>query len=69
MERRQFLTLAGVGLGSMLIAPRIVFANVETDRRSSSSFSAALRTGWTRSFPMPTPPTANCAARWLSTIR
>ncbi|RWP44426.1 MAG: DUF1501 domain-containing protein [Mesorhizobium sp.] len=33
MERRQFLTLAGAGLGSMLIAPRIVFANVETDRR------------------------------------
>lgn len=33
MKRRQFLTFAAAGLGSMLIAPRIVFANVETDRR------------------------------------
>jgi len=33
MKRRQFLTFAGAGLGSLLIAPRIAFANVETDRR------------------------------------
>ncbi|MEO3386336.1 DUF1501 domain-containing protein [Mesorhizobium sp. CAU 1741] len=33
MKRRQFLTFASAGLGSMLIAPRIVFANVESDRR------------------------------------
>jgi uncharacterized protein (DUF1501 family) len=33
IHRRQFLRIAGAGLGSMLVAPRIVFANVETDRR------------------------------------
>jgi uncharacterized protein (DUF1501 family) len=33
IHRRQFLHIAGAGLGSLLVAPRIVFANVETDRR------------------------------------
>jgi uncharacterized protein (DUF1501 family) len=33
IHRRQFLRIAGAGLGSMLVAPRIVFANVETERR------------------------------------
>lgn len=31
--RRQFLRFAAAGAGAMLIAPRIVFANVETERR------------------------------------
>ncbi|QND50912.1 DUF1501 domain-containing protein [Phyllobacterium sp. 628] len=32
-NRRDFLRLAAIGAGSMLVAPRIVFANVATDRR------------------------------------
>lgn len=33
IHRRQFLRLGAAGAGAMLVAPRIVFANVETDRR------------------------------------
>ena len=33
LSRRQFLRVAAAGAGAMLVAPRIVFANVETDRR------------------------------------
>ncbi|MBD0413212.1 DUF1501 domain-containing protein [Oryzicola mucosus] len=33
IHRRQFLRIAAAGCGTMLIAPRLVFANVETDRR------------------------------------
>jgi len=33
MKRRQFLTLSAAGLGSIVVAPHILFANVETDRR------------------------------------
>ncbi|UTV41813.1 DUF1501 domain-containing protein (plasmid) [Ensifer adhaerens] len=33
IQRRQFLRCAAAGAGALLIAPRIVFANVETERR------------------------------------
>ena len=33
LSRRQFLSVAAAGAGAILVAPRIVFANVETDRR------------------------------------
>ena len=33
MDRRNFLRIAGLGVGSMLVAPRIVFAHVESERR------------------------------------
>ncbi len=33
MDRRNFLRGAALGAGALVIAPRIVFANVETDRR------------------------------------
>ncbi|WP_175726012.1 DUF1501 domain-containing protein [Burkholderia ambifaria] len=33
ITRRHFLSIAAAGAGAMLVAPRIVFANVETDRR------------------------------------
>ena len=33
MHRRQFLRLAGIGAGAILVSPRIVFANVASDRR------------------------------------
>ena len=32
-SRRQFLQIAGVGAGAMLVAPRMVFASVQSDRR------------------------------------
>ena len=33
IHRRQFLRVAAAGCGTLLVAPRLVFANVETDRR------------------------------------
>lgn len=33
LSRRRFLSVAAAGAGAMLVAPRLVFANVETDRR------------------------------------
>ncbi|WP_321795845.1 DUF1501 domain-containing protein [Burkholderia sp. BCC1988] len=33
LTRRHFLSIAAAGAGAILVAPRIVFANVETDRR------------------------------------
>jgi len=33
MHRRQFLRFAALGSGALLVAPRLVFANVESDRR------------------------------------
>ncbi|RQS23532.1 DUF1501 domain-containing protein [Burkholderia sp. Bp8998] len=33
ISRRHFLSIAAAGAGAILVAPRIVFANVETDRR------------------------------------
>jgi uncharacterized protein (DUF1501 family) len=33
IHRRQFLRFAAVGAGAMMVSPRMVFANVETDRR------------------------------------
>jgi len=33
MRRRQFLTLSAAGVGSILVAPNILFANVGSDRR------------------------------------
>ncbi|WP_287259796.1 twin-arginine translocation signal domain-containing protein [Mesorhizobium sp.] len=69
MERRQFLTLAGAGLGSMLIAPRIVFANVETDRRFVFIIQRGAADGLDTIVPYADPPTAHCAPHWPSTIR